>query len=89
MEQLEAQLDKLAEGDILILAGSIPSSLPQTTYERLLARLEGHGVHTVCLLYTSYLACTTGEVSTDSFYWVSRMIAAMADASTISSLYSK
>ena len=46
-EQLEAQLDKLAEGDILILAGSIPSSLPQTTYERLLARLEGHGVHTV------------------------------------------
>ena len=47
MKQLEAQLDKLAEGDILILAGSIPSSLPQTTYERLLARLEGHGVHTV------------------------------------------
>ena len=47
MVQLEAQLDKLAEGDILILAGSIPSSLPQTTYERLLARLEGHGVHTV------------------------------------------
>ena len=28
-----------------------------------------------------YLACTTKEVSTDSFYWVSRMIAAMADAS--------
>ena len=47
MGQLEAQLDQLAEGDILILAGSIPSSLPQTTYERLLARLEGHGVHTV------------------------------------------
>ena len=32
MEQLEAQLDKLAEGDILILAGSIPSSLPQTMF---------------------------------------------------------
>ena len=29
----------------------------------------------------AYLASTTGEVSTDSFYWVSRMIAAMADAS--------
>ena len=28
-----------------------------------------------------YLSCTTKEVSTDSFYWVSRMIAAMADAS--------
>ena len=37
MEQLEAQLDKLAEGD----------QPAQTTYERLLARLEGHGVHTV------------------------------------------
>ena len=44
MEQLEAQLDKLAEGDILILAGSIPKSLSQSTYERLLAGLEGHGV---------------------------------------------
>ena len=29
----------------------------------------------------AYLANTTGEVSTDNFYWVSRMIAAMADAS--------
>ena len=29
----------------------------------------------------AYLAGTTGEVSTESFYWVSRMIAAMADAS--------
>ena len=47
MERLEAQLDRLAEGDILILAGSIPSSLPQTTYERILARLDGKGVRTV------------------------------------------
>ena len=34
----------------------------------------------------AYLACTIGEVSTDSFYWVSRMIAAMADASYAKSL---
>ena len=34
-----------------------------------------------------YLACTTGEVSTNSFYWVSRMIAAMADASYGKSLF--
>ena len=47
MEQLEAQLDQLAEGDILILAGSIPACLPQTTYERLLARLQGRGVRAV------------------------------------------
>ena len=43
LQQLEAQLDKLAEGDILILAGSIPASLPQSVYERLLARLQGTG----------------------------------------------
>ena len=47
MQQLEAQLDKLAEGDILILAGSIPASLPQSVYERLLARLQGRGVRAV------------------------------------------
>ena len=47
MQQLEAQLDKLTEGDILILAGSIPASLSQDTYERLLARLQGRGVRAV------------------------------------------
>ena len=44
MQQLEAQLDTLQPDDILILAGSIPKSLSQSTYERLLAGLEGHGV---------------------------------------------
>ena len=34
----------------------------------------------------AYLSSTTGEVSTDSFYWVSRMIAAMTDASYAKSL---
>ena len=33
-----------------------------------------------------YLANTTAEVSTDNFYWTSRMIAAMADASYSKSL---
>ena len=47
MQQLEAQLDKLGEDDILILAGSIPKSLAQDTYERLLARLQGKGVRAV------------------------------------------
>ena len=47
MEALEAKLDTLKEGDILILAGSIPASLSQTTYERLLARLDGKGVRAV------------------------------------------
>ena len=47
MRQLEEQLDALNENDILILAGSIPRSLPQDTYERLLARLQGKGVRAV------------------------------------------
>ena len=34
-----------------------------------------------------YLSNTTGEVSTDNFYWASRMIAAMADASYKSSIF--
>ena len=47
MQQLEAQLDTLQPDDILILAGSIPKILSQSTYERLLAGLEGHGVRAV------------------------------------------
>jgi len=31
-------------------------------------------------LYPDYLANTTGKVSTDNFYWTSRLIAALADA---------
>lgn len=41
-EELQAlydQLDKLAADDILILAGSIPSSLPSDMYERIMQRL--------------------------------------------------
>ena len=34
-----------------------------------------------------YLSSTTKEVTTDSFYWVSRMIGAMADASYKSSIF--
>ena len=34
-----------------------------------------------------YLSNTTAEVSTDNFYWSSRMIAAMADASYKSSVF--
>ena len=34
-----------------------------------------------------YLSNTTAEVSTDNFYWASRMIAAMADASYKKSIF--
>lgn len=47
LHALEEKLDALTENDVLILAGSIPSSMPQDTYERLLARLDGKGVRCV------------------------------------------
>ena len=47
MQALESKLDALQKDDVLILAGSIPACLPQSTYERLLARLQGRGVRAV------------------------------------------
>ena len=47
MQALETKLDALQKDDVLILAGSIPACLPQSTYERLLARLQGRGVRAV------------------------------------------
>ncbi len=41
MQALEEKLDRLQQDDILVLAGSIPASLEQTTYERILARTRG------------------------------------------------
>ena len=40
------KLDALSDGDTLILAGSIPSSLPSDIYERILQRISGRSVRT-------------------------------------------
>lgn len=40
LEQLYGKLDALRGGDTLVLAGSIPSSLPKNIYERILQRLS-------------------------------------------------
>ncbi len=47
LDALMAKLDNLAEGDTLVLAGSIPASLPRDTYSRTLSRLAGRGIHFV------------------------------------------
>ena len=47
LEQLFSRLDRLQEGDVLVLAGSIPRSLPDDIYQRILQRLEGHGILSV------------------------------------------
>lgn len=44
IEELFAKLDALTEEDILILAGSIPNTLPEDIYEKILARLEKKGI---------------------------------------------
>ena len=41
------KLDKLSDGDTLILAGSIPSSLPSDIYQRILERLSGRRIKAV------------------------------------------
>lgn len=45
--ELFSKLDKLSEGDTLILAGSIPSSMPSDIYERILERLSPKKIKTV------------------------------------------
>lgn len=44
LEELLARLDGLCEGDTLVLAGSVPPSMPADIYERILARLSGRGI---------------------------------------------
>ena len=47
LDRLFGKLDQLKEGDVLVLAGSIPKSLPDDIYQRILQRLEGRGILTV------------------------------------------
>ena len=42
--QLMEKLDGLREGDVLVLAGSIPYSMPDDIYRRIMERLDGRGV---------------------------------------------
>lgn len=47
ISSLMEKLDDIKEGDFLVLAGSIPSTLPDDIYERILSRLENKGVNFV------------------------------------------
>ncbi|MGN0028019.1 MAG: 1-phosphofructokinase [Clostridium sp.] len=44
LEQLFNKLDLLKEGDILVLAGSIPSTLPEDIYQIIMRRLENKNI---------------------------------------------
>ena len=45
--ELFAKLDKIQKGDTLVLAGSIPNTLPDDIYEVIMARLEGKGIRII------------------------------------------
>jgi 1-phosphofructokinase len=47
VEELLGKLDGLKEGDTLVLAGSIPSSMPSTIYSDIMQRLQGKGIRIV------------------------------------------
>ena len=47
VEKLMEKLDILRQGDVLVLAGSIPGSMPDDIYRTILKRLDGRGVMTV------------------------------------------
>lgn len=44
LKMLMEKLDELREGDVLFLSGSIPASMPDDTYRKIMERLKGRGV---------------------------------------------
>ncbi len=47
VEELMKKLDQVTRGDILVLAGSIPSTMPDSIYSDIMERLENRGVKIV------------------------------------------
>lgn len=47
MDQLMAQLEQLSQGDVLVLAGSIPKSMPDDIYRLILKRMESKKIMAV------------------------------------------
>lgn len=47
IQELFAKLDKIKDGDTLVLAGSIPNTLPEDIYEKILERLSGRDIKIV------------------------------------------
>jgi 1-phosphofructokinase len=45
--KLYEKLDKIQEGDTLVLAGSIPSTMPETIYSDIIVHLQGRGIRIV------------------------------------------
>ena len=47
LEELYRKLDAMKEDDVLVLAGSIPNSMPDSSYEQILARVQDKKIRSV------------------------------------------
>jgi 1-phosphofructokinase len=47
IDALYAKLDTFKSGDLLVIAGNVPSVLPSDIYERIMSRLDGRGIDIV------------------------------------------
>lgn len=47
LEELYQKLDAMEPEDVLVLAGSIPNSMPDSSYEQILARVQGKNIRSV------------------------------------------
>ena len=47
ISRLYEKLDRLVSGDILIISGSVPGTLPQDVYERIMERLQGRNIRVI------------------------------------------
>ncbi|MDO5330056.1 MAG: 1-phosphofructokinase [Bacillota bacterium] len=47
IEALISKLEKLGKGDLLVISGTIPSSLPDDIYQRILSRIDGNGAELI------------------------------------------
>ncbi len=47
LQLLYSKLEILSRGDLVVLSGSVPGSMPQNTYEKILEFLSGRGVNAV------------------------------------------
>jgi 1-phosphofructokinase len=47
IDNLFERIDRIQDGDILVLAGSIPSTLPDDIYEKIMARVQGKNIRIV------------------------------------------
>ena len=55
LEELYEKLNCLTEGDILVLAGSIPKTMPVDIYEKIMESLQDKGV--------KFIVDATGELA--------------------------